>query len=219
MTTPKGYVERNDVVMVPRSYLRPEFINYANKAQEVPNPYDVGTTAQKLEKISKKRHGNKYKRDYEFHDTLDNFLDRRKTAQDIPAPARIKMKPTKESKHYEDMTRESNFQDAYTGTLAALRKIKQETIAEEGLRPTSTKSSEGASTSKSKPKSSGQLAAIERLRMRRILLDAEQEEKTGEYKAHPFTPKKTRGGTKYGQSGSGYKYVTLFDKNQRVYML
>ena len=221
MTTPKGYIDRNDVVMVPRSYLRPEFINYANKVQEAPNPYDIGTTAKKLEKISKRQRGNKYKRDYEFHDTLDKFLDRRQATHDIPTPARIKIKPTKDSKHYEDITRESNFQDAYSGTLAALRRVKRETLAEEELRtpsePKSTPSS--ASGSKSKQKSNGQLAAIERLRMRRLLLDAAEEERTGEYKEPPFTPKKTRTGTKYRQGGNGYKYVTLFDNKQREYML
>lgn len=222
MTTPKGYIDRNDVVMVPRSYLRSEFINYANKIQEAPNPYDIGTTAKKLEKISKRKRGNKYKRDYEFHDTLDKFLDRRQATHDIPAPARIKIKPTKDSKHYEDITRESNFQDAYSGTLAALRKVKRETLAEETLRtpsePTSAFSSASGSKSKGK-QSSSQAAAIERLRMRRILLDAAAEESSGDYKEHPFTPKKTRTGTKYGQGGNGYKYVTLFDNKQREYML
>ena len=48
--TAKGYVDRDDVVMVPRSYLRPEFISYASAVQEAPNPYDVNTTAKKTRK-------------------------------------------------------------------------------------------------------------------------------------------------------------------------
>lgn len=213
MTTPKGYIARDDVVMVPRSYLRPEFLSYASKVQEAPNPYDVTTAAKKLEKISKQRHGNKYKRDYEFHDTLDNFLDRRKASNDIPPPTRLKIKPTKESKHYEDATRESNFQDAYTGTLAALRKVKQETLAQEGLSSQKHAPSSGSSSS------SSTIAALEKLKMRRILRDAEEEERSGEYKEHPFTPKQTRTGKRYGQGGSGYKYVTLFDNHPREYKL
>ena len=212
MTT-KGYIDRDDVIMVPRSYLRPEFISYASAVQEAPNPYDVNTTAKKLEKITKQRSSNKYQRDYEFHDTLDNFLDRRQESHNIPPPTRIKIKTNKESKHYEDATRESNFEDAYSGTLAALRKVKRETLAGENLSATSsgkTGSSKGYYTPST---------PLEKLRMRRILLDAAQEEKTGEYKHPPFTPKKTRTGARYGQDGSGYKYVTLFDTHQREYKM
>ena len=209
MMTTKGYIARDDVVMVPRSYLRPEFTNFASKVQEAPNPYDVTTTAKKLEKISKQSKGNKYKRDYEFHDTLNNFLDRREKTDAVPPPTRLKMKPTKESKHYEDVTRKNNFQDAYSGTLAALRKVKAETLASDSLKSPHVTPSMSKST----------LKALEKVKLRRILREAEEEEKSGNYKSPPFTPKKTRTGIKYGQGGNGYKYVTLFDNSPREYIL
>ena len=136
-----GFIGRKDFVMAPRSFLRPEFIAYASNIQEASNPYDINTAANKLEKISKRCSGNKFQRDYEFHDTLNNFLERRQEGHDTPIPTSLKAKPTKNSKHYEDVTRKTTFQDAYSGTLAALRKVKQETLAEEATHTPSSAAS------------------------------------------------------------------------------
>ena len=219
-----GFIARHDFVMAPRSFLRPEFIQYANKEQDAPNPYDVNITATKLEAISQRKKGNKFKRDHDFHETLNRFLERREAVGNVPPPTRLKAKANKDSNYYKDVTRETAFQDAYTGTLAALRKVKKETDAEEEeaiLSATATAAT--LATKKTKPQPPAQLTSIIRqAKLRKLLREAEAEERTRHFNQPPYTPKTTHTGLRYGQSGKGvkaYKYVTSFDTPTHTYTL